>query len=166
MTLNQPPFSGRNKLERNRENPAAENEYERKAGTTVWDRSPIPSPSSFSHFLVFSLCRGSVLPSAHLPIHPRIFCMGCAEGIEVALLPYQYLLSWGYGICGTYCRKGEECSIDWIRKLTKPQEREQMLHAARAITWSNRPANATKKKQDTAGSENPFLTVVEINQRY
>jgi len=86
MTLNQPPFSGRNKLERSRENPAAENKYEQKAGTAVWDRSPIPSPSSFSHFLVFSLCRGPGLPSTPLPIHPRIFCMGYAEGIEVALL--------------------------------------------------------------------------------
>jgi len=80
MALNQPPFSGRNKLGRNRENPAAENKYERKVGTTVWDRSSIPYPSSFPHFLVFSLCRGFGLPTAHLPIHPKIFCMGDDAG--------------------------------------------------------------------------------------
>jgi len=87
------------------------------------------------------------------------------ESREVALLSYQYFLSGGYGICGTYCRKGKECSIDWIRKLTKPQEREKMLQAARAITWSNRPVNATKKK-DAASSEDLFPAAVEINQQY
>jgi len=41
----------------------------------------------------------------------------------------------------------------------------KMLQAARAITWSNRPVNATKKK-DAASSEDLFPAAVEINQQY